>query len=248
MKRKARHQLKENDLAEMIVSARAAFEANKSRLTIILLIAVVAAAVVGGVVVWRGNTDARAEQLLADAMVAFNAPVIPVTADATQPGEVPAAASIGATGSFSTVTAKLNAALPKLKTAADAYPDSSAGITARYHYAASLAAVGKNDEAIRAFDEVASRAGADSLYGRMALFGKADVQARAGQLDAAIATWTGLAASNDEALPKDAILMELGKAYQAAGKTDEARKTFNQLVDEHPTSPYSAEARTALGS
>jgi len=72
--------------------------------------------------------------------------------------------------------------------------------------------------------------------------------ARAGQLDAAIATWTGLAASNDEALPKDAILMELGKAYQAAGKTDEARKTFNQLVDEHPTSPYSAEARTALGS
>ncbi len=248
MKRKERHQLKGNELAEMIVAARTGFEANQSRLALILLIVVVAAAVVGGVTVWRRNTDARAEQLLADAMVAFNARVVPVSANPTQPGEVPAAASIGATGSFSTLTAKLNAALPKLKTAADGYPDSDAGITARYHYASSLAAVGRHDEAVRAFDEVARRAGPDSLYGGMALFGKADAQARAGQLDAAIATWKELASSSDEALPKDAILMELGKAYQAAGKTEEARKTLTQLVDEHPTSPYSAEARAELGS
>jgi TolA-binding protein len=42
--------------------------------------------------------------------------------------------------------------------------------------------------------------------------------------------------------------MELGKAYQAAGNTEEARKTFTQLIDEHPTSPYAAEARAELGS
>ena len=42
--------------------------------------------------------------------------------------------------------------------------------------------------------------------------------------------------------------MELGKAYQASGKQDEARKTFTQIVDEHPTSPYSVEARAELGS
>lgn len=248
MKRKERHQLKENELVEMIVSARTAFDANRSRLTLILLIVVVAGAVVGGIAMWRRNTNSRAEQLLADAMVAFNARVIPVTTEPTQPGEVPAAASIGATGSFPTVAAKLTAALPKLKAAADAYPDSDAGITARYHYASSLAATGKYDEGIRAFDEVVRRAGVSSLYGRMALFGKADTQARAGQFDAAIATWKELASSTDEALPKDAILMELGKAYQAAGKTEEARKLFNQIVEEHPTSPYTAEARAELGS
>ena len=248
MKRKERHQLKENDLAHMIGAARAGFDANRSRLTLIVLIVVGAAAIVGGVSMWRRNTDARAEQLLADAMVTFNARVIPVTAAPTEPGEVPAAASIGATGSYPTIAAKLNAALPKLKAAADAYPESQAGITARYHYAASLAATGKYDEAVRAFEEVATRAGAASLYGRMALFGKADTQARAGQADAAIATWQGLASSADEALPKDAVLMELGKAYQAAGKTDEARKTFTQIVEEHPTSPYTVEARAALGS
>lgn len=248
MKRKERHQLKENELAEMIAGARGAFEANRSRINLILLIVAVAVALVGGITAWRRTTEARAEQILAEAMVAFNARVVPVTASPTEPGEVPAAASIGATGSFPTVAAKLNAALPKLKAAADAYPDSDAGITARYHYASSLAAVGRYDEAIRAFDEVVSRAGSASLYSRMALFGKADTQTRGGQLDAAIVTWQALASSTDEALPKDAILMELGKTYQAAGKTEEARKMFSQLVDEHPTSPYTAEARAELGS
>jgi outer membrane protein assembly factor BamD (BamD/ComL family) len=32
------------------------------------------------------------------------------------------------------------------------------------------------------------------------------------------------------------------------GNQEEAKKTFTQLVDEHPTSPYSAEARTELQS
>ena len=80
----------------------------------------------------------------------------------------------------------------------------------------------------------------------MARLGKADTEAKAGQLDAAIATWKELASSTDEDLPKDAILLELAKAYVAKGNQEEARKTFTQLVDEHPTSPYSAEAREEL--
>ena len=64
----------------------------------------------------------------------------------------------------------------------------------------------------------------------------------------AIAAWKSLATSTDEDLPKDAILMELGKAYQASGNQEEARKAFTQIVDEHPTSPYSADARAELGS
>jgi tetratricopeptide (TPR) repeat protein len=248
MKRTERHHLKENDLAQSIIAARGAFEARKGLITGLLLAAVVVAAAVAGFAVWRQRDDARAQQLLADAMVTFNARVIPASTTPQQPGEVPAAATIGATGSYATESAKLNAALPKLKAAADAYPESEAGITARYHYASSLAAVGKHDEAIREFDEVVRHAGDDTLYGRMARMGKADTQARAGQHDAAIATWKELAASPDEDLPMDAILMELGKAYQASGNQEEARKTFTTIVDEHPTSPYSAEARAELGS
>ncbi|MBI3047414.1 MAG: tetratricopeptide repeat protein [Acidobacteria bacterium] len=248
MKTKERHQLKENELAQMLAAARENYEKHKRVVTGILLVVIVVGAVVAGVLAWRGQTEARAEQLLGEAMVTFNARVIPVTAEPAAPGEVPAAATIGATGTFPTVAAKLNAALPKLKAAADAYPETEAGLTARYHYASSLAALGRHDEAVKAFDEVVARAGNDSLYGRMARLGKADTLVRAGQYDAAIATWKELASGADEALPKDAILMELGKAYQAAGNAEEARKTFTQLIDEHPTSPYTAEARAELGS
>ena len=248
MKRKERHQLKENELAQTLTAASAAFASRKSLIAGIALAALVIAGIIGGINVWRRGDDAQADRLLADAMVAFEAPVIPATTTASQPGEVPAAATLGATGSSATEAAKLNAALPKLKAAADAYPDTPAGITARYHYASSLASLGRNDEAIKTFDDVMNRSGRNTLYGRMALMGKADTQVRAGQFDSAIATWTELAASPDQELPKDAILMELAKAYQASGKQDDARKTFTRLVDEHPTSPYVPEAKTALGS
>ena len=248
MKRKERHHLKENDLAQTLVAARQAVESRRGMLTGILLAVLLGAVVIGGLIVWQQEDDARAEQMLADAMVAFNARVIPASTTPEQPGEVPAAATLGATGSYATEAAKLTAALPKLKATADAYPGTEAGITARYHYASSLAALGKHGEAIQAFDEVINRAGANSLYGRMAQMGKADTQARGGQLNDAIAAWKSMAASSDEDLPKDAILMELGKAYQASGNQEEARKAFTQIVDEHPTSPYSADARAELGS
>lgn len=248
MKRKERHHLKENDLAQTLVAARDALEARKSLLTGGLLVVLLGAVVMGGIMVWQQEDEARAEQLLADAMVTFNARVIPPSTTPAQPGEVPAAATLGATGSYATEAAKLTAALPKLKAAADAYPDTEAGITARYHYASSLAALGKHDDAIQAFEDVTSRAGDDSVYGRMAQMGKADTQAQAGKLADAITTWKALAASTNEDLPKDAILMELGKAYQASGNQEEARKAFAEIVDQHPTSPYSADARAELGS
>lgn len=248
MKRKERHHLKENELAQSIIAARAAIEARRRQLTIVLIALLVTAAAVSGITVWRQRTEAQAQRLLGDAMAVLNARVIPATASSTQPGEVPAAATLSAVGSYPTEAAKLTAALPKLKAAADAHPDTEPGTTARYHYAAALAALGRHQEAVQAFDEVVQRAGSDSLYGRMSRLGKADTQMQAGQTDAAIATWKELAASNDEALPKDAILMELAKAYAAKGNQDEARKAFRQIVDEHPTSPYSVEARQELGS
>jgi len=247
MKRKERHHLKENLLVQWVVATREFIEPRSKQLGIALL-AIGLAVVVGlGVMFVRNRNDARGQDLLADAMVALNARVVPTTGTA-EPGELPAAAQLGATGSFATEEAKLTAALPKLQAAADAYPESSAGIQARYHYAGALAALGRHDEAVKAFEEVETRSGPDSLYGRMAALGKADTQLKAGQVDAAIATWKDLAGKPDGSLPGDAILMELGRAYQAKGDTDEARKTYTQLVDEFPASPYAVEARAELDS
>ena len=247
MKTKHRHDLKENDLARIIGSTREWVEPRGKYITATILALVVIAGAVFGVLTWRERQQGRGQDLLASAMVTLNTAVVPVT-NTTTPGEAPAAASITATGTFSTEAQKLNAALPKLQAATDAYPDTQAGITARYHLAATLAALGKQKDAIAQFDEVVKRSGADSLYGRMATLGKADAQAQAGELDAAIATWKDLAAKKDANLPEDAILMELARAYQAKGNTEEARKTFNQIVDDHPDSPYVADARKELES
>lgn len=244
MKRTERHHLKENALVHTVQSAREFFEGRQRQITGVLIGLLVVVAAVIAFQLFRQYRESRGQTLLADAMVALNARVVP--AGAGDAGDVPAAASLGATGTFATEEAKLNAAVPKLKAAADAFPDSNAGITARYHLAGALSALGRHQDAIQAFDDVAKRAGNDSLYGRMARLGKADTQAHAGQLDAAIATWKEMTASKSSDVPVDAILMELARAYVQKGNKEEARKTFSQVVDQHPDSPYSAEARAQL--
>jgi tetratricopeptide (TPR) repeat protein len=247
MKRIERHHLKDNELATTLAGISQVVETRRRQLlygaAALLTIVVVAL----GLSAWRRQQQSRGQELLAEAMVALNARVVPAGAAGPE-GDAPAAAQIGATGSFSTEAAKLNAAIPKLQVAADATPSSPAGLTARYHLAGALAAVGRHADAIAAFEDVARRAGPTSFYGRMARMGQADAQVRAGQFDAAIAGWKELMAQQADDLPVDALLMEMGMAYRAKGDAAEARKTLTQIVDQHPNSPYAPQARAQLDS
>ena len=244
MKRIERKHLKEDELAHSLRLAREFVEPRQSALKSAAIVAAILLVAGVGFGVWREWNSSRGQEELAEALVALNAEVVPVGVAGT--GGAPAAASLGATGTFATEEAKLNAALPKLKAAADAYPGSAAGIQARYHMAGALATLGRHDEAVAAFDEVIKRSGESSLYGQMAMLGKADAESRGGKLDAAIETWKGLAAGKSEDLPVDEILMRLARAYVQKGNRDEARKTFTEIVDKHPLSPYMQEARTEL--
>ena len=248
MKSTERHRLKENEVAHVLGAAREMFGPYMKLVGGLVVLVLVGGAGYAGYTAYRTQSGSQAQQMLADAMVALNARVVPANAPANEPGEAPAAAMLDAQGTFATEEAKLKAALPKLKAVVDAYPNQDAGIIARYHMAGALAATGQGADAMTAFDEVIKRAGSGSLYGRMARLGKADTAAKAGQLDAAIATWKELASSTDanDPLPKDAILMELARAYALRGNQDEARKTFTQLMTEHPESPYSVEAKAEL--
>ncbi len=62
-------------------------------------------------------------------------------------------------GTFQTEKEKLEAALPKFLEAANKYPNSDAGIAARYHAAAMLAALGRYAEAEQRFKEVDRQGG-----------------------------------------------------------------------------------------
>jgi tetratricopeptide (TPR) repeat protein len=244
VKRLERKHLKEDELARTIRIAREFAEPRQNLMKNVGIAALVLIVIGVAFGFWRERSDSRGQEELAEAMVALNAQVVPVGVTGAE--GVPAAASLNAEGTFSTEAAKLQVALPKLKAAADAYPGSPSGIQARYHMAGALASLGRYADAQSAFDDVIKRAGEGSLYGQMALLGKADAQSHAGQLDAAIETWKGLVAKNSDALPVDAVLMELARAYVQKGNRDEARKTFTEIVDKHPLSPYTQEARTEL--
>jgi TolA-binding protein len=40
--------------------------------------------------------------------------------------------------------------------------------------------------------------------------------------------------------------MELARAYRLAGKTEDARKTLSQIVEQHAESPFASEAKAEL--
>ena len=212
-----------------------------------LLVTIGAIVLVGGGVAayatWKSSVDNRARAMLAEAMVIEEARVMPpappagTTSDATAPGgQLP--------GTFPTEKEKLEAALPKFLAAADAYPSSDSGLTARYHAATSLVTLGRFDEAIKHYDQVI--AGGAGVVAGPARMGKAEAQLRSGQYDPAIATFKELAEQKDGALPPDALLFELARAYKLAGKPEDAKKTLNQIVEQHAESPFATEAKAEL--
>ena len=108
MKRQERRHLKENELAHSIAAAREYLEPRSKQLraAVIAVVALIAIALV--VLLVRQRSTAKSEQLLADALVALNARVIPPTDAET--ADLPASAQLGATGTFPTEEAKLKAA------------------------------------------------------------------------------------------------------------------------------------------
>ena len=241
MRTSERHHLKDNELAIAVSQASDWVNENKRSLTIGLSAIAVVAVGVLGYTAWRNSVDSKARTMLADAMVVQEARVVPPPPPATDPS-IPAPAP--QPGTYPSEKAKLEAALPKFLAAADAYPSSQSGQTARYHAASALVGLGRFDEAIQHYDRIISDG--SGLLPEMARLGKAEAQVRGSKFDAAIATFKELSERTDGKLPKEALLLELARAYKAAGKTEDARKTLTQIVEQHAESPFAAEAKTEL--
>jgi TolA-binding protein len=208
--------------------------------TIAIGVLVVALAL-GGFAAWKASRDAKGTTLLATALAVAEAPV--VTPPPPAPGSPP---PVQPPGSFRTERERLEAAVPLLQRAADGYPDSDAGITARYRLAASLAELGRYAEAEQRYQEVAQKAGAKSIYRYTARLGVGEAQLAQGKGDAAVTTFRDLASDTNSTLPTDSVLMQLGRAAQLAGKTDDATRAFTRVVDEFPQSLYVSEAKEKI--
>ena len=269
MKRSERHHLKQNVLAVSVAHAEETLRRRRREITISLSIVAALVVAIGGYFLLQRQTSARAGALLGEAMVVAMSPVVqppppsqagelveeaqeePVAAPEEPDTEEPAPAApeepafTQPPGSYPSDQARLEAALPKLLAVADAYPSTTSGITARYHAATTLAALGRTDEADQHYREVIEKAG-DRIYGQMAKLGLAELHLGAGDYESAIVLFEAATTLPEADVPVDAILLRLGRAYRLAGQYAEALQTFTRIVDEFPGSLYATDARQEL--
>jgi predicted negative regulator of RcsB-dependent stress response len=239
MKRSERHRLKENELSHAFTEATNRFAERQRTYGTAGAIVLVVALAAGGYWAWHTRNETRAQVLLTEALMVVQSPVEAPKPDAD--GKV-----VQLPGSYPTINARAEAALQKFVQVGDQYPSTKAGIASRYYAAAALSMLGRPGEAVTRFQDVVNRAGASNFYGRMAQLGTIEAQVQAKQYDQAIAGAQALANSTDDSLPRDAALMELGRAYAAAGKKTEAKQTFDKVVTEFPESAFADEAKAAI--
>jgi len=236
MKAEHRHKLKQNDFAIRVARVTEVMATYRTQIvmgTVAVIVLVVGVSVYSW---WSGRTAAQADTLLAVAMQTYEAPVVPAP---TVPG------ATQQPGTFPTEEARSEAALAAFQNVITEYPSTDAAIAARYHRAASLAAMGRYAEAAEGF-QAAIDAGGTSLFAATARLGQAEALIAAGEVDRGLTVLETLAADRDGLLPVDGVLMQLARGYQKAGKPADARTAFKRIVDEFPDSLYVPQARTEL--
>jgi len=241
MKSTERHKLKENEFAHTMARTREMVDQRRNEITVMVVGVVAVIVIVGGYFAWKSSRDGKAQSLLASALVVVEAPVY--TPPPPAPGSPP---PVQPPGTFRSDKERLDAAVPRLQAAADAYPDSEPGITARFRLASSLAELGRFAEAEQRYQEVTQRAGSSSIYRHTARLGLGEAQLAQGKADAALTTFKEIAADTNSQLPVDGVLMQLGRAALVAGKKDEATRAFTRVTDEFPQSIYVTEAKEKL--
>jgi len=243
MKSIERRKLKENEFAYTVARTREMVQQRQREITLLTSIVVAAVVLVGGFFLYRSNRNEKADTLLANALAVADAQVVAPPPPA--PGSPP---PVQPPGTFRTDRERLDAAVPRLQQAADAYPNTEAGVTARYRLASALADLGRFSEAAQRFAEVVQKTSQKNIYHDTARLGLGEAQLAAGQTDAAIATFRDLSSDTNSKLPVDGVLMQLGRAALAAGKKDDATRAFTRVVDEFPQSLYVSDAKEQLAA
>ena len=235
MKRDERHHLKDNEFARVVARTGESVRTHGRGVGTAAVLIIVAVALVGAYFLWRNNREEKAGALLADAMATAQAPIQP-----------PAIGTPAIAGTFPTEQARTEAALPKFLAAADAYPSTDAGIEARYQAAATLAELGRYAEAIQRYQEVIDR-DRNGIHGQSARLGIAAAASLAGDHPRAIQDLQAMSTETSGAIPVDAVLAQLARAYERAGRTGDAAATWKRIKDEFPESVYQQEATQKAG-
>lgn len=250
MKRTERHHLKGNPVAETLATLQTTLRTRNRAVAATVGVVVTAIVISVSIFGWQRWRIVQASDLLAEAMSIVDAEVVSPDTEPTTPEDVEDASPpvfVQPLGTYPSVAAKLESALPYLLAVAEGYPALQSGVAARYQAAVALTILGRPSDANDEYEKVITLAG-DLIYGRMARLGLAEAHLQVGAYADAIGLLEQEAVAVDSGVPVDAVLMRLGHAYRLADQPNDALVAFTRVVEEFPSSVYSPDARSEIDS
>ncbi len=142
--------------------------------------------------------------------------------------------------------AELDKLLGSFDEVSDRAGNSASGQVAQFYRGAVLFRLGRTDEAVSTLEGVAA---SPSIGGSLASTTDAmlaRIYTDSGQRDKAIEQLNKSLQSERPDLPKDQLLLTLARIYEDSGDMDGARRAWQQIVDDFPTSPGAGQARRRL--
>ena len=227
MRAETRHQLKQDRFSRATIDAaeRTAHWSveHKNKLIIAVVIVLVIAAATAGSWYYLNQQDQKASLDMGGAVRTLNTPVRPPNMPA-QP-DAP---------SFASAAERATAAHKQFQAIVDKYPHTHSAEFAHYFLGVTAADLGDNASAEREFQKVISSASADvAALAKMAL---ASVYRNTGRNKQAIELYKQLASKPTTTVGKVLAQMELATTYQADNQPLEAKRIYETIKKENPTS------------
>jgi len=230
MDKKHRHDLQKNPLQEALNDARDYVTSHRGQTTRTVAIVVAAAVVIGAV--WGGIAlrNRRLTARFSEAIALFDAPL-------ASEGAVAQGARV-----FNSAGERLAAAKEELRKLAKDAPSSTSGRAATLVLVSldgAPAATGANLDAVKAF----AKSEKGSIAAGLAFVSLLDAEAAAGRAKDALETAKKTLDSGDAPVPKDVLLMALGRLSEKAGQPAEAKSFYLRVTTDFPDSPLRMEAQ-----
>lgn len=223
-----RHEMmKQDEFVSWMTRATIWVEQNRNTVVAALGATAVLAAAVVGLVAWQHSREEAAFTLLGEVQKIARAPLA---------GEPGAGAAAGATSAER--SSRVVAAADRLLSD---YPSGAASEWARYHRAAALLDLGRNDEAATTLAPVLT-GGSPRLVSDLSRLLSGRIEEARGNLQKAAEQYAAAAEISSKEFPAEMAIADQARCLATLGKKQEAIVAYQKIVDVYPESPLAGKA------
>jgi len=129
---------------------------------------------------------------------------------------------------------------------ADRYAGSNEGAVARYFQAGALAAAGENEQARQIYTSLSAPGAKSGDLASLSLVALAYLDLAGGASDQALKAFQELLKVEGTAVPRAQIMMEIASIHEKQGRPADARRTYEELLADHPDGSWAATAKDRL--